>query len=152
MTRSLAAAVDTAVVIAADTVVYWGLCGLLYVWSPRSFRWPQLPTAMIGIIGATTAVVYLTVCWATVGRGYGGSLFGLRVLSVDHRLLGWPHATLRAVCCVLVPIGLLWALISPRRRSLQDVVLRSMVVYDWNRDGPGDLSPATVAAHRPAGR
>lgn len=135
VTRLLAAAVDTAAVLTAEASVYLAVSGLLFVWSPRSFQWPQLPALLTGLLGAAIAVVYLAVCWATIGRTYGGSLLGLRVLSADRRMLGWPRAILRSICCVLVPIGLLWTAVSGRRRSLQDMVVRSVVVYDWNRDG-----------------
>ena len=49
--------------------------------------------------------------------------------------------------CVVFPVGLLWSAVSRERRSLQDLVVRSVVVYDWHR------SPAegTVSAQRLAG-
>jgi hypothetical protein len=36
----------------------------------------------------------------------------------------------RALLCVLFPVGLLWVLLSGENRSVQDVVLRTSVVYD----------------------
>jgi hypothetical protein len=41
-------------------------------------------------------------------------------------------ALLRAAFCVFFPIGLLWCAGSRANRSVQDVVLRSSVVYDWS--------------------
>ena len=38
-------------------------------------------------------------------------------------------AAVRAVACVLFPVGLLWVVVDRRRRSLQDVVLGSRLVY-----------------------
>lgn len=38
-------------------------------------------------------------------------------------------ALLRAVSCVLFPIGLLWTAVDTCRRSLQDIVFGSRVVY-----------------------
>jgi hypothetical protein len=35
----------------------------------------------------------------------------------------------RATCCVLFPIGLLWAVVDRQRRSLQDIVFRTRVIY-----------------------
>jgi hypothetical protein len=50
---------------------------------------------------------------------------------------------------VMFPPGLLWVVVSPRRRSVQDVMLLSVVVYDWRDDaglqkvpGPAE-SPVT---------
>jgi len=36
---------------------------------------------------------------------------------------------MRAICCVLFPIGLLWVVIDRRRRSLQDIVFGTRVIY-----------------------
>jgi uncharacterized RDD family membrane protein YckC len=73
---------------------------------------------------------YFTVAWATSGRTAGSVLLGLRVLSARRRLLGWPRAAGRAALCVLFPIGLLWAAVSASRRSVQDLLVRTVVVYD----------------------
>jgi uncharacterized RDD family membrane protein YckC len=78
------------------------------------------------------AVLYLTGSWAMTGRSYGDSLLGLRVLSHRRRIPGWSLSFVRAVFCVLFPIGLFWVALSPARRSIQDVVLRTVVVYDWH--------------------
>ena len=82
------------------------------------------------MLGGIVAVLYLTACWATTGRSYGKHVLGLRVVGPFGRLhvVG---AFLRAVLCVLVPIGVLWVAVSRENRSLQDVVLRTSVVYDW---------------------
>lgn len=48
---------------------------------------------------------------------------------------------IRAVLCVLFAFGLLWSAVDRRRRSLQDIVLRTEVVYDWRQD------PDLVAPH-----
>jgi hypothetical protein len=37
---------------------------------------------------------------------------------------------------VAFPIGLAWAIISRRNRSVQDVVLRTIVIYDWSVRAP----------------
>jgi hypothetical protein len=31
------------------------------------------------------------------------------------------------------PAGLLWCAVNARNRSLQDIVMRTSVVYDWSR-------------------
>jgi uncharacterized RDD family membrane protein YckC len=57
---------------------------------------------------------------------------GLRVVNFRGQRVRWAGAVLRAAFCVTVPIGLFWAILSPRDRSIQDVVLRTSVVYDWS--------------------
>ena len=87
------------------------------------------------------SVAYLTACWATTGRTVGSLVMGLRVITSGHRLVRWPLAFIRAVLCVLFAFGLLWSAVDRRRRSLQDNVLRTEVVYDWRQD------PDLVAPH-----
>jgi hypothetical protein len=47
------------------------------------------------------------------------------------RRLGPLRSLMRAGFCVVFPIGLFWCVISPERRSVQDLVLWTRVVYDW---------------------
>jgi uncharacterized RDD family membrane protein YckC len=130
VTRVLAAGVDLAVVVLATVLIDLGAAGVRFAWAPARFQWPQP-----GVLGSVTAllclsVAYLAVAWATVGRTYGARLLGLRVLSRRHTQLGWARSVLRAVAYVLLPVGLLWCGISPSRRSVQDVLVGSVVVYD----------------------
>ena len=36
------------------------------------------------------------------------------------------------VLCVVFPIGLLWCVVSEENRSVQDLLLRTSVIYDWS--------------------
>jgi uncharacterized RDD family membrane protein YckC len=85
-------------------------------------------------VGAAVAstVGYLSAAWAISGRTCGALLMGLRVVGPGGRLRP-AVALLRAVLCVLFPVGLLWCAVNARNRSLQDIVLRTSVVYDWSR-------------------
>jgi uncharacterized RDD family membrane protein YckC len=56
---------------------------------------------------------------------------GLRVVNGRGRRMRPWTAVLRAGFCVLFPIGLFWVVVSPQNRSVQDVVLRTQVRYDW---------------------
>jgi len=93
--------------------------------------WPDVSFFVTLVVEFTIAVLYLTASWAMTGRSYGASLLGLRVLSHRGSIPGWPLAFIRAVFCVFFPVGLAWVILSPERRSVQDVVLRTVVVYDW---------------------
>jgi hypothetical protein len=134
VTRAAAAIIDLIVVLAMMGGLLVTAAGLLFVWSPLSFRWPTPSWALSLGIGALIAATYLTVAWATGGRTLGAGVLGLRVLSVRRTPLGWARAALRAMLCLLFPPGLLWAAVSPYRRSLQDAVLLTVVVYDWSDD------------------
>ena len=130
VTRVLAACVDLAVVVLVTVLIDLGAAGVRFAWAPARFEWPQ--PGPLGTVTAvlSVAVVYLAVAWATTGRTYGTRLLGLRTLTTRHTRLGWTRSVLRALACVLLPVGLLWCGVSPSRRSLQDVVFRTVVLYD----------------------
>jgi uncharacterized RDD family membrane protein YckC len=130
VTRSLAAGVDVAVVFLTGTVLDLAAAGVRFAWSPTDFSWPRLaPDVAVGLL-LVVAVGYLAASWAVAGRTYGARLLGLRVLSPRRELLSWTRSTVRAVVSVVWPIGLLWCGISRSRRSVADLVVRSVVVYD----------------------
>jgi uncharacterized RDD family membrane protein YckC len=130
VTRGLAAGVDVAAVVLLTVALDLAAAGVRFVWSPADFRWPRPATATMVVILLAVAVLYLTIGWATTGRTYGERLLGLRVLSGRGRLLGWTRSMLRALVCVLCPVGLLWSGVSRTRSSLQDILFGSVVVYD----------------------
>jgi uncharacterized RDD family membrane protein YckC len=161
VTRAIAAVVDAVAIAVLVLVVFAGATAVRFVLSPLTFSWPQPSTLLSTSVVAAAAVVYLAVAWATTGRTYGAGLLGLRVLTAAGTHLGWGRATLRAALCVVFPVGLLWTAVSPVRRSVQDALLRTVVVYDWNRDGgvraarrlpaeraPDDDRPPPAAADR----
>ena len=74
---------------------------------------------------------YWTVCWALSGRTIGNLIMGIRVVNRKGERLGWGVAALRSAFCAFFPIGLLWVVLSGANRSVQDVVLRTSVIYDW---------------------
>lgn len=140
VSRTIAAVIDCGVVVAILVVAYAGLAGLRFLVDPRSFSFPDTSLLLSLTAGFVVLVFYLTTAWTFGGRSYGNHVMGLRVVGVHGRRLRLPGAFLRALLCVLVPIGLLWCAVSPANRSLQDLVLRTSVVYDWQPHGPGRLS------------
>jgi uncharacterized RDD family membrane protein YckC len=130
VTRLLAAGVDSAAVVLVAVLLDLGAAGARFVWSPGNFRWPELTFVSGGTAVLAVAAVYLTVGWALAGRTYGAKVMGLRVLSSRHELLGWTRSVLRAVVCVVWPVGLLWCGVSRTRRSVADLLLGTVVVYD----------------------
>ena len=148
VTRSLAACVDFAVVLLVAALLDLGAAGVRFVWSPRTFRWPELHLAVTVPVVMVVGVLYLTVGWAMAGRTYGARLLGLRVLSSRHELLGWTVSTLRAVTCVVWPVGLLWCVVSPTRRSVADVLFRTVVFYDAQPYAPVRRPEPASAAQR----
>ena len=131
ISRLAAAVIDAAVVAAVLAVGYAAIAGLSFMLSPRAFAFPRASIAFNMVAAFAVTVVYLTLAWGLVGRSYGKVVMGLRVLGPRGRRLRLPGALLRAVACTLFPIGLLWCAVSPDSRSLQDLLLRTSVVYSW---------------------
>lgn len=105
----------------------------LLVVRPRSFRWPAPGTTALVIVGAAIVIVYLVAGWTTSGRTLGGQVMGLRVIGPDEATLTIGRASVRAILCVLFPLGLLWVAVDRRGRGVHDLLLRTAVVYDWRR-------------------
>jgi hypothetical protein len=130
VSRAIADTVDCGVVVGVLAAGYVGVVATRFLWRSWAFTLPTPSFLLMLVLGGVTAVIYLTAAWATTGRSYGKHLMGLRVLGPFGRLR-FAGAFLRAVLCVVVPIGIVWVAVSRHNRSLQDVVLRTSVVYDW---------------------
>lgn len=143
VSRSAAAAVDSAVVAMAVIGTYVGFAVLLALWSPRHAHLPVVTRPSIVVFAMVLAVAYLTASWAT-GRTYGDRLLGLRVVDSSGVPLRTVRALLRAVVCVAFPLGLLWAALSRSHRSVADLLARTAVVYDWPGGAP--FRPASVSS------
>ena len=130
VTRAIGATVDACAVVLAVAIGYVVVAGFRFLLRPRTFQFPAPGFAVILLVVAVTLAAYLTVTWAIPGRTYGDQLMGLRVTDLQGGPLHWSRAGARAVLCVLFPIGLAWVLVSTRNRSVQDIVLRTAVVYD----------------------
>jgi uncharacterized RDD family membrane protein YckC len=131
ISRVLADTVDCAVVAGVLAAGYLGVVAARFLWRSWAFTMPTPSFLLMLILGGVTAVIYLTAAWGTTGRSYGKHLMGLRVIGPFGRRLRFGGAFLRAVFCVVLPIGIAWVAVSRHNRSLQDVVLRTSVVYDW---------------------
>jgi uncharacterized RDD family membrane protein YckC len=131
MTRIAAAAIDVGIVIIALGVCYLGVSAFFFLLDPRSFSAPAVSPAVMYTAGGLLLTVYLAVSWRGSGRTYGNHVMGLRVVNHRGQRLHPVVSFVRAALYVIFPIGLLWVLVSGRNRSLQDLVVRSSVIYDW---------------------
>jgi uncharacterized RDD family membrane protein YckC len=132
VTRTVAASIDLGIVLLALGVCSLGVSAFFFLLNPRRFSAPTPSLAVMCVVGGLLLVGYLTVSWVGNGRTYGNHVMGLRVVNRHGQPLHAPVAFLRAVCCVLFPLGLLWVLVSGYNRSLQDLVVRTSVIYDWD--------------------
>ena len=131
VTRLVAAVLDSLVIGVVLLSGYLGLVGLRFLLDPRGFTFPQLGLVFSLASAFCVAFVYFTVFWTASGRTYGYLVMGLRVLGRGGRRLHFVGAAARAAAVVLVPIGIAWVPLSRDNRSLQDIVLGTRVVYDW---------------------
>ena len=131
VTRAAAGAIDVGVVILALVACYLVVFAFLYLLDPRKFTAPRPSPALVYAVGVLLLILYLAVSWMGNGRTYGDHVMGLRVVNRQGRRLHPLGALVRAALYVIFPIGLLWVLVSGQNRSLQDLVLRTSVIYDW---------------------
>jgi uncharacterized RDD family membrane protein YckC len=132
VSRVLAGAVDLGVVLVVLAAGYLALSGLAFLINPASFRFPIPPRPLVLGLAVLLMVLYLTTSWTGSGRTYGNRMLGLRVVNRHGRPLRLGTALLRAVFCAVLPVGLLWVAVNANRRSVQDLVLRTVVIYDWS--------------------
>jgi uncharacterized RDD family membrane protein YckC len=143
VTRTIAGAVDALVVLVAVTVGLLSVNGLSFVLDPRGFQVVGASQEVLVEVALATAIAYLAGSWTILGRSYGCRLMGLRIVDRRGRSPRLPRALLRAIFCVIFPLGLLWCGVGRSRRSVQDLVLGTSVVYDWM---PEHHRPARVVA------
>jgi hypothetical protein len=140
VTRVLADSVDFAVVAGVLGLIYLGVAAARFIWRSWTFSFPTPSFLLVLVLGGIVSVLYLTATWGTTGRSYGKHVLGLRVVGPFGRLRV-AGAFVRALVCVVFPVGLVWVLVSRHNRSLQDAVLRTSVVYDWLGE-PAASAPA----------
>lgn len=131
VSRLFAAAIDLAVTMATLVALYVAWTTVVFAIDPRGFEFPTPTLVMDWAVGMLVLTVYLTASWSTTGRTYGQNVMGLRVVNLHGGRLRFSVAVLRALFCVLFPVGLFWVAFSPENRSVQDVVLRTSVIHDW---------------------
>jgi uncharacterized RDD family membrane protein YckC len=132
MTRMTAAVLDAVVLLAIVSCEYGMVAGLAFLVNPFTFGFPRPARWLTVGVALVSTVGYLAAAWTISGRTCGALLMGLRVVGPAGRLR-LAGALVRAVLCVVFPVGLLWCAVSARNQSLQDVVVRTSVVYDWSR-------------------
>ncbi|MBK9178629.1 MAG: RDD family protein [Acidimicrobiales bacterium] len=152
VTRVAANALDWFVVFGVwvTAVLGWELFWALVTGGKVGF---SSPPAWVSVIGVPLVLfVYLGGAWAATGKTLGKQLVGLRVLRASGQRLKPGRAFLRAALCLFVPgtPGLMWATVSRKNASWQDLMLRTAVVYDWHQREPWLAGRRAVAVARPA--
>jgi uncharacterized RDD family membrane protein YckC len=137
ISRLLASSVDFLIVVAALAGLYVGWAALRFLLQPTKFTFPDPSLLLILAAGFTVLTLYLALAWMVTGRTYGDHLMGLRVVDRSGGRLHLVRALLRALLCAVFPLGLLWTAVNSRNHSVQDILIRTSVMYDWHTIDPG---------------
>ena len=129
VSRGTAAVIDLLVAGVIVGILYLGVALTRLMLQPSSFRFPAPNAFFSTAVMFAVAVVYLAGCWVTSGCTAGGVVMGLRVVGRRSGRVSLVVALLRAAACVIFPVGLVLVAVDRRRRSVQDLVLGTRVVY-----------------------
>jgi len=143
-TRFLASVIDVALVALLMMGIWLTIEILQLIFTPGVNVEPPRAATLV-VWGYFITTLYWMVSWATSGRSIGAWVMGVRVVNRKSERVHWPIALARAAFSVGFPIGLAWAIVSKRNRSVQDVVLRTIVIYDWSVRPPlviGSTNPS----------
>jgi len=132
VSRTLAMVVDGAYAVAGVAIGYGLWAGFRLLRGPRTFAWPQVSFAVLATVALVVAALLLTATWTSTGRSPGARLMGLRVIDREGSPPRLWRSLVRAVTCVVFPLGLFWSAASKRNASLQDLLVRTSVIYDWH--------------------
>lgn len=129
VSRGVAGIIDIIVVVVLLAGIYigWGLTRMIF--NPTGFQFPNIHVVFSTAVTFCVAVLYLAVCWAVSGCTVGAVVMGVRVMGRRTDRVPPAVALLRSIACVLFPIGLAWVVVDAKRRSAQDLVLGTRVVY-----------------------
>ncbi len=131
VSRAVASGTDVVLVVCVYVVavaivsIAWDLCFSKSISVAGPPHW--LNELLVWIL----LVAYLTAGWSSTGRTPGKQLMGLRVVRSDGSPLRFLRALFRAALCATFFPVLLLALVNRRNRGLEDVVIRTVVIYDW---------------------
>jgi uncharacterized RDD family membrane protein YckC len=138
VSRTVAACIDVTLVflvVLGTIAALWMISFIVDPTSPGSQNaasGDRIPAAALMVLyGYFLNWLYWTVCWATSGRTLGNLVMGLKVVNFRGHHQRWGGAAIRSLFCTTFPFGLLWVIPSGANRSVQDVVLRTSVIYDW---------------------
>lgn len=129
VSRLLALVVDLLVVVLIDVVLVVGVAVIRALFTQHlEVEVPPPPWGHIASL--LLLVVYMAHGWALGGRTLGMILLGLRAVREDGGDIKLLRAIVRALTYLVFPPGILWAAVSAKNASLQDLIVDTAVVYD----------------------
>jgi uncharacterized RDD family membrane protein YckC len=147
VSRVVADAIDLLIVAAIAVVTYLGFSAVQFIVRPRRFTWPQPSTSLSFSLVLLLLVLYLAIGWSETGRSAGKQVMGLRLVNRRGEPPSLTSALVRAGLCVAFPLGLVWCAFDRGGQSLQDLLMGTSVLYDWQ---PHRLVPREARPRAPA--
>lgn len=136
VSRVAAAIIDLAIVVLLMVAIYVAFAATRFLVRKEEFTFPRPGLAVAILVGEALLFAVWAIAWARTGRSRGSRVLGLRVARVGGRSVGALRAAARALLCVAFPVGLLWCAVSRSKRSVQDLIVGTEVVYDWLPETP----------------
>lgn len=136
VSRGLAVAADVAVILLLETAVVAFVALVRWVITADDFDIAPPRGVVAPVLTAALAVIYFGYLWTVTGRTMGEQVFGLRTVTEHGSRVQWPRAYARALLTLAFPVGLLWIAISRKNASVQDLLCRTAVIYDWAYHAP----------------
>lgn len=129
--RALAGAIDVGIAFLLYTAIV-AVANLAWnLFTSNDITIPTPPAWLTALGAFWVLVLYWALGWGSTGRTIGKQVMGLRVVRADATPVRPRVAFGRAILCAVFYPGLLLALVHRRNLSLQDLVCRTVVVYDW---------------------
>jgi uncharacterized RDD family membrane protein YckC len=135
VSRLAAATIDAIVVVLIEFGILLLGAVIRYLFT-RNFHLFHSPVWLTSGLFCIIAVIYLTSGWSSTGKTLGKQTVGVRLVRTDGGRVRSGTAFARAVLYLLFPWGLVWSLVSRQNASLQDLLLRTVVLYDWQYREP----------------
>ena len=129
VSRLLALMIDLIIVVLIDMLLVAGVAVIRALFTQKVQV--EVPPPPYGsIVAAILLVSYMVHGWTLGGRTLGMIFLGLRVVREDGDDLKLPRAIVRALLYFVFPPGILWAAVSSKNASIQDLIVDTAVVYD----------------------
>jgi uncharacterized RDD family membrane protein YckC len=136
VSRVLAAVVDVTVILLVEAAVVVFVALVRWVITADGLDIGPPRGVVASILTIALVVFYLGYLWTTTGRTVGEQVLGLRTVTEHGSRVPWLRAYVRALLTVAFPVGLLWIVISRKNASVQDLLCRTAVIYDWAYHAP----------------
>jgi uncharacterized RDD family membrane protein YckC len=136
VSRAAAYLLDVTIAVLVYEVAVAVILYLLDLVTHADLHTSDLPIWLTALAFGLWLWIYFGGSWAASGKTTGMALLGVRVVNGDGGPLDRWRGVLRApalgLSLLTFGIGLVGIVIGRRHRGLQDVLVGSVVVYDWD--------------------